>query len=65
MPTFVVKEATGGLESRDAPVHRLPVKEPGKHTFQKFAGYGHLDVFLGRDSNRDVFPFILDELSKP
>ena len=38
---------------------------PGKHTFQKFAGYGHLDVFLGQYSHRDVFPFILDELSKP
>jgi len=39
--------------------------QPGKHTFQKFADYGHLDVFLGQYSNRDVFPFILDELSKP
>jgi hypothetical protein len=38
---------------------------PGRHTFQKFAGYGHLDVFLGESSHRDVFPFILDELSKP
>jgi hypothetical protein len=38
---------------------------PGRHTFQKFAGYGHLDVFLGEHSNRDVFPFIVDELSKP
>ncbi|MBE1549179.1 hypothetical protein GGC64_003203 [Mycobacterium sp. OAS707] len=39
--------------------------QPGKHTFQKLAGYGHLDVFLGQYSNRDVFPFILDELRKP
>jgi hypothetical protein len=38
---------------------------PGRNTLQKFAGYGHLDVFLGQDSSRDVFPFILDELSKP
>jgi hypothetical protein len=38
---------------------------PGRHTFQKFADYGHLDVFLGENSHRDVFPFIVDELSKP
>jgi pimeloyl-ACP methyl ester carboxylesterase len=38
---------------------------PGRHTFQKLAGYGHLDVFIGEHSNRDVSPFILDELSKP
>jgi hypothetical protein len=38
--------------------------QPGRHTLQKFADYGHLDVFLGQDSHHDVFPFILDELSK-
>ena len=38
--------------------------QPGRHTLQKFADYGHLDVFLGDRSHRDVFPFILDELSK-
>ena len=39
--------------------------QPGRHTFQKLAGYGHLDVFLGERSHIDVFPFIVDELSKP
>lgn len=38
---------------------------PGTHTFQKFADYGHLDVFIGEYNNRDVNPFIVDELSKP
>lgn len=38
---------------------------PGRHTFQKLANYGHLDVFLGQNAHEDVFPFILDELSKP
>lgn len=38
---------------------------PGKHTFQKMAGYGHLDIFFGKDAARDVFPFIVDELCKP
>jgi hypothetical protein len=39
--------------------------KPGKHTFQKFADYGHLDVFIGEHANRDIAPFIIDELSKP
>lgn len=38
---------------------------PGRHTYQKIANYGHLDVFLGKNAHEDVFPFILDELSKP
>ena len=38
--------------------------QPGRHTFQKLAGYGHLDVFLGERSHIEVFPFIADELSK-
>jgi hypothetical protein len=38
---------------------------PGKHIFQKVAGYGHLDMFFGRNAHRDVFPFIIDQLNKP
>lgn len=38
---------------------------PGRHTFQKIANYGHLDVFLGEKAHDDVFPFIIDELKKP
>jgi hypothetical protein len=38
---------------------------PSRHTFQKLAGYGHLDVFLGNNAYEDVFPFIIDELRKP
>lgn len=26
-------------------------------------GYGHLDVFLGKDAHHDVFPMLLDELN--
>lgn len=37
---------------------------PGRHVFQQMAGYGHLDVFLGRHAARDVFPFIVDELGR-
>lgn len=37
---------------------------PGRHGYQELAGYGHLDVFIGRDAHRDVFPMILDELER-
>jgi len=39
--------------------------DPGKHTFQKVPGYGHLDMFFGKKAHNEVFPFIIDELSKP
>jgi hypothetical protein len=28
-------------------------------------GYGHLDVFIGKDAARDVFPLMLEELDRP
>ena len=37
---------------------------PGKHAFQELAGYGHLDVFMGKDAARDTFPLIIDELKR-
>lgn len=37
---------------------------PGKHGFQELAGYGHLDVFIGKNAHRDVFPLIVDELGR-
>ncbi|MET0717422.1 MAG: hypothetical protein ABWY34_03350 [Pseudoxanthomonas sp.] len=38
---------------------------PGRNTFTKLAGYGHLDVFFGENSAEEVFPYIVDELSRP
>jgi pimeloyl-ACP methyl ester carboxylesterase len=35
------------------------------HSLHVLAGYGHLDVFMGKNASRDVFPIILDELEKP
>lgn len=35
---------------------------PGRHGFYELAGYGHLDVFIGKDAHHDIFPLILDEL---
>jgi pimeloyl-ACP methyl ester carboxylesterase len=37
---------------------------PGRHTFYELAGYGHLDVFIGKNTARDNFPLIIDELGK-
>jgi hypothetical protein len=37
---------------------------PGRHGLHLLSGYGHLDVFLGRNAEGDVFPLLLDELRK-
>jgi pimeloyl-ACP methyl ester carboxylesterase len=34
------------------------------HSMHTFSGYGHLDVFMGKNASRDTFPFILNELSR-
>lgn len=35
---------------------------PRRHALHLLPGYGHLDVFMGKDAARDVFPIIIDEL---
>jgi pimeloyl-ACP methyl ester carboxylesterase len=35
------------------------------HSLHVLPGYGHLDVFIGKDAARDVFPIILEELDRP
>ena len=35
---------------------------PGKHALHVLPDYAHLDVFIGKDASRDVFPLMLDEL---
>ena len=37
---------------------------PGRHMYQELANYGHLDVFIGKNSAVDVFPLIVDELGR-
>lgn len=32
------------------------------HTLRIFPGYSHLDVFIGKDAARDIYPIILEEL---
>jgi pimeloyl-ACP methyl ester carboxylesterase len=35
------------------------------HSLQVLPGYGHLDVFIGKNAASDVFPIILEELDRP
>jgi pimeloyl-ACP methyl ester carboxylesterase len=37
----------------------------GYHALHVLPGYAHLDVFMGKDAARDVFPLMLQELDKP
>lgn len=44
---------------------RLSRRRPDFHALHVLPGYGHLDIFMGKDAARDVFPLILAELNKP
>ena len=39
--------------------------QPGRHALHVVPGYGHLDIFLGRNAARDVFPGMVAELARP
>ncbi len=46
----------------------LDQRHPGRHAFHQVPGYGHLDIFMGQNASRDVFPQIiaaLDGASSP
>ena len=43
---------------------RLEKIVPGRHELQVFPGYGHQDVFMGRDNDKDVFPSLVEFLDK-
>ncbi|MDB5918903.1 MAG: alpha/beta hydrolase family protein [Massilia sp.] len=38
---------------------------PNFHSLHVFGGYGHLDVFIGKNAQRDTYPVMLAELGKP
>jgi pimeloyl-ACP methyl ester carboxylesterase len=38
--------------------------KPSFHSLHVFPSYGHLDIFMGNDAARDVFPVILEELGR-
>ena len=37
---------------------------PGRDALHRFSGYGHLDVFLGKNAAADTYPVILEELAR-
>lgn len=37
---------------------------PGRDTLHRIGGYGHLDVFFGRDAWKHTYPLILEELDR-
>jgi lysosomal acid lipase/cholesteryl ester hydrolase len=43
---------------------RLQAAAPGRHELEVFPGYGHQDVFMGRDVAHDVFPRMLDFMKR-
>lgn len=51
-------------DSNQVCYERLEAVAPGRHELEIFEGYGHQDVFMGRDVARDVFPRMLDFLKR-
>jgi len=37
--------------------------QPGRHRFHRLPGYAHLDVFIGREAHRNVYPLIVQSLT--
>jgi hypothetical protein len=42
----------------------LDAHRPGYHALHELPTYSHLDVFMGKDAARDVFPLMIDELDR-
>ncbi|GAA4354212.1 hypothetical protein GCM10023165_45210 [Variovorax defluvii] len=38
--------------------------DPALYTRQVFDGYAHMDLFIGRDAARDVFPYLISQLER-
>ena len=51
-------------ESQERTFAWLDERSPGSHSLHVLPGYGHLDVFMGKDAARDVFPLIRAELGE-
>ncbi|MFP2924588.1 alpha/beta hydrolase [Pyxidicoccus sp. 3LG] len=43
---------------------RLEALAPGRHSLRVLSGYGHQDVFMGKDCHRDVFPLFVSWLER-
>ncbi|ADO74389.1 alpha/beta fold hydrolase [Stigmatella aurantiaca] len=52
-------------ESQQRTYDFLSRDRPSYHALHWIPGYGHLDIFMGQQAARDVFPLIRAELGKP
>ena len=50
-------------ESQERTYRYFDELRPGYHKLYELPSYGHLDVFMGKDAARDVFPLMLEELA--
>lgn len=50
--------------SQERTFAHLEKYQPGRHALFIIKGYGHLDVFFGRDAWRDVHPLMVKELKR-
>jgi pimeloyl-ACP methyl ester carboxylesterase len=51
-------------ESQKKTFDLLDSIDKNHHSFHLLPNYGHLDVFMGQNAHRDVFPLILNELER-
>ena len=51
-------------ESQERTFRFFDELRPGRHRLVELPAYGHLDVFMGKDAARDVFPLMLEELAR-
>jgi len=51
-------------ESQERTFRFFDEYRPNYHGLHEFPGYGHLDVFMGKNAARDTFPVIVEELGK-
>ena len=51
-------------QSQQLTYEYLESKDPGKHKLYTLDKYSHLDVFLGKEAHKDIFPIMLEELNK-
>ena len=51
-------------ESQERTMRWFDEHEPGRHRLVELPEYGHLDVFMGKNAARDVFPQMLAELER-
>lgn len=52
-------------ESQERTFEYFDSHDKNRHSLHVLSGYGHLDIFMGKNAVTDVFPIILDELDKP